>query len=139
MNQNMNVASARKNALSKSKSKMSPMAMNIFGEMGPKREQPRPAHWAAPVVMFSTGAQGNGYNDSDHLWLADSRKYNEVSRRLFGDESQLWWDSRTPQQVEQFLRDYFDNPKLVLVKIQKMYNVSNGGPVWGFSYQTEGK
>ena len=137
MNQNMN-AMHRKSAAAKLKP--SPLAMmNIFGDMVPKREQQPPRHWAAPVVTFATGAQGNGYNDSDHLWLADSRKYNEVSRRLFGDESQLWWDSRTPQQVEQFLRDYFDNPALVLVKIQKMYNVSNGGPVWGFSYQTKGK
>lgn len=130
MNYSINSSSHRKSAIGKS----SRMTMNIFGDMVVKPEEPKQAHWASPVVTFSNGMTGDGYNDSDRLWFADSSKYNEVSRRLFGDESQLWWDSRSPQQVEQFLREYFGNPELVLVKIQKMYNISNGGPIWGFSY-----
>jgi hypothetical protein len=90
--------------------------------------------WYAPVETFTTGKKGNGNNHSDRLWEADSSKYNSVSQQLFGDQSQLWWDRRTPQQVETFLRAYFDNPALELVQIQKMYNRMNGAPVWYFEY-----
>lgn len=93
-----------------------------------------PQAWYAPVETFTNGKKGNGNNHSDRLWESDSSKYNSVSQQLFGDQSQLWWDRRTPQQVEAFLRAYFDNPALELVQIQKMYNRMNGGPVWYFEY-----
>lgn len=109
--------------------------MDIHGRMRAHKPVPKSAHWADLVVTFSIGQTANSHTHSDRLWEADAEKYNQVSQKLFGDQSQLWWDSRSPAQVEAFLRDYFDKPALVLVEIQKMYNRSNGGPVWGFSYR----
>jgi hypothetical protein len=111
------------------------LRMNIHGDMVEHKPVVKPAHWADPVVTFSNGQTGNGHIHSDRLWEADYDQYNKVSQKLFGDQSQLWWDSRTPAQVEAFLRAYYRKPKLVLVEIQKMYNRSNGFPVWGFSYR----
>jgi hypothetical protein len=132
----MNYSTTKKSTGSRSCSKVGALAMarDIYGNSREVPAEPK-RHWASPVVTFTNGKKANGHNDSDRLWFANVDKYNEVSQRLFGDQSQLWWDSRTPEQVECFLREYFDNPKLVLVEIQKMYNVSNGGPIWGFSYQ----
>jgi hypothetical protein len=108
--------------------------MNIFGDKVKQQPEAAPVDWAAPVVTFTNGKSANAHAHSDRLWQADANTYNKVSQELFGDQSQLWWDSRTPAQVERFLRAYLDKPNLVLVEIQKMYNRSNGGPVWGFSY-----
>lgn len=111
------------------------IGLDIYGN---KRTAPaeESRHWAAPRTQFErTDVVANGNNDHDRLLMANWDRYNEVSMRLFGDKSQMWWDSRTPEQVEQFLRLYWDDPELILVKIQKMYNVSNGFPVWNFSYR----
>lgn len=112
------------------------MAMDVYGNMVQHKQATPPADWAAPVITWTNGQSSNSHSHSDRLWEANIDKYQEVSMKLFGDHSQLWWDSRTPAQVEMFLREYWDNPKIVLCEIQKMYNRSNGGPVWGFSYRT---
>lgn len=130
MNHHLN--SIKNGSHSRSKAQDMALAMDVYGNMTPVRKEPK-RHWAAPVVTFDNGMTANGHNDSDRLWFANIDKYNEVSRRLFGSESH-WWDGRTPTQVELFLREFFDNPKLILVQIQKMYNVSSGFPIWGFSY-----
>lgn len=132
MNHNLNTV--KKVSHKRSKSQDMALAMNVYGDLYPVAPKEPERHWAAAVVTFTNGMAGNGYNDSDHLWFADADKYNEVSRRLFGDKSH-WWGGRTAAQVEIFLREFFDNPKLILVQIQKMYNVSNGFPIWGFSYK----
>jgi hypothetical protein len=101
---------------------------------GNKRQQvEEPKHWAAARTTFEIqGVVANGNNDHDRLF---GEKYDQVSMRLFGDKSQMWWDRRSPEQVQEFLRQYWDDPELILVQIQKMYNVSNGFPVWNFSYR----
>jgi hypothetical protein len=110
-------------------------SMDIYGnKRTPANEEP--VHWAAPRTTFElSGVVPNGNNDHDRLLMGDWDKYNAVSMRLFGDVSQMWWDRRTPEQVQEFLRQYWDDPELILVKIQKMYNISNGFPVWNFSYR----
>lgn len=111
--------------------------MNVHGDVVRKRPVNEvPLHWAAARTQFErTDVVANGNNDHDRLLMANWDKYNEVSMRLFGDKSQMWWDRRTPEQVQEFLRQYWDDSELILVKIQKMYNVSNGFPVWNFSYR----
>lgn len=90
--------------------------------------------WASPVTHFDTGVQGNGCNDSDRLLMADWDKHNELCLKHFGDVAQFW-GGRKPVSIEAFLRDYFDKPDLVLTKIMKMYNRSNGHPIWHFQYK----
>lgn len=102
--------------------------------LGTSKPAPEKKHWAAPVSAYKSGKKANGCNDSDTLYMASPSKYDDASIKVFGDKSQLWWGSRKPKQVEAFLREYFDNPKLELVEIQKMYNVSNGFPIWHFEY-----
>jgi hypothetical protein len=110
--------------------------LDIYGN---KRSHPlneEPTHWAAARTTFENkNVVANGNNDHDRLLEGNWAKYDEVSMRLFGDKSHMWWDQRTPTQVQEFLRQYWDDPELILVKIQKMYNISNGFPVWNFSYR----
>ncbi|MDO8415183.1 MAG: hypothetical protein Q7S87_03105 [Agitococcus sp.] len=86
-----------------------------------------------PFVVFSTGTPGNNSSYSDRLYQWDDEKYNRICRQIFGNEAQVW-DARTPMQTEQFLREYFDKPELVLTKIMKGTNVSSGYPYWYFEY-----
>lgn len=90
-------------------------------------------HWADPVVIFDNGGPGNGNNYSDRLHQADSDKYNALCQKHFGDQAQIW-DNREPAQTEAFLRDFLDQPDLMLVKIQKRYNRMSGFPIWFFEY-----
>ena len=93
-----------------------------------------PIDWAAPVVTYDTGVEGNGCNDSDRLLMAEWDKHNALCRKHFGNESQLW-GGRSPELIQAFLRDYFDKPGLVLTQIQRMRNRSNGHHIWHFQYK----
>lgn len=71
---------------------------------------------------------------SDRLLQWDYEKHNKLCMKYFGDEAQLWWDKRSPQQIEKFLRDWFDNENLKLVLIMEYCNISNGYPCWRFDF-----
>ena len=73
---------------------------------------------------------------SDRLMQWDREKHDKLCRSNFGNQSQ-WWDGRSPEEVESFLRDYYDNPDLELVGIMKGCNVSNGFPYWIFKFNAD--
>jgi hypothetical protein len=80
--------------------------------------------------------QANGSAYSDRLYQWDSGKYNSSSQEVFGNEHQSW-NNRSPKMIEQFLRVYWDDPSLILVKVIEHCNVSSGYPVWCFVVYTE--
>lgn len=84
-------------------------------------------------LVFSNGLKGDGtvYSDRLHQW--DHKKHNELCMKHFGNQGQ-YWSEREPSKIESFLRDYMNNPKLVLCKIEEHTNVSNGYPYWYFEY-----
>lgn len=68
---------------------------------------------------------------SDRLYQWDPDKFNKSRKKISGGESQYFDDS--PLEIEKFLREYFSNDDLHLVKIEKGCNQSTGYPVWHFT------
>lgn len=75
---------------------------------------------------------------SDRLYQSDYKKYNELSKKHFGNEGQNFSD-REPKKIEAFLRDWCDAPKLKLVFIMEYCNASNGYPLWRFDFNANKK
>jgi hypothetical protein len=72
---------------------------------------------------------------SDRLWQWDHKKTNKLCEKHFGDKSQ-YFNQRTPEQIEAFLRDYTNNPNLKLIFIMEYCHQSSGYPIWRFEYHT---
>lgn len=75
----------------------------------------------------------NGTVYSDRLYQWDGAKYDRLCKKHFGDESQYWY-SRSPKEIEAFLRDWNDNQNLKLILVMEYCNVSSGYPLWRFDY-----
>lgn len=71
---------------------------------------------------------------SDRLYEWDYKKYDRLCEKHWGNQAQ-YWDERDADKVQAFLRDYNDNPKLILTMIMKCCNVSSGYPIWIFFYK----
>lgn len=87
----------------------------------------------------------NGENDevdhtiySDHLYKfshgEDSYEhYNRMTMKHFRDVSQQWHLSdRSPDEIEEFLKDYFNKPNLKLVYMMQGCHQMSGYPIWSF-------
>lgn len=77
----------------------------------------------------------NGSIYSDRLLQWDWDKHNELCRKHFGNEGQYWSD-RDPEKIQDFLRDWCQDPGLKLHYIMQGCNVSNGFPVWCFLFHS---
>ena len=72
---------------------------------------------------------------TDRLLQWDWDKYNKLRKKHFGDQAQMW-SGDDPEKVQAFLRDYNDDPGLVLHYIMKCCNVATGYPIWIFAYHS---
>ena len=70
---------------------------------------------------------------SDRLWEWDSKKYNEICQKVWGNTGQMFYD-RKPKEIEQFLSLYYGE-KIILTAIEQETNASNGYPYWIFYYR----
>lgn len=70
---------------------------------------------------------------SDRLSEWDYTKYRNLCKKHFGNESD-YWDGRSSEKIEKFLRDYYNSQKIELVGIMKGCDVSNGYPYWIFMF-----
>lgn len=89
-----------------------------------------------PIILWTDGSDTLEPTDSvytDRLYQWDYKKHNTLCQKHFKNEGQ-YWDRRNPELIQAFLRDYLDNPNLVLTKIIEYCNVSNGYPVWRFDF-----
>jgi hypothetical protein len=77
--------------------------------------------------------KANGTIYSDRLTQWDFPKYDLLCMKHFGNKSQ-YWDSREPEKIEAFLRDWCEDPELELTMVMEYCNVSNGYPCWRFDY-----
>ena len=68
---------------------------------------------------------------SDRLWSWNSKKYDHCCEKVWGNQGQLF-GGRQPDEIEKFLRLYFDDPELMLTGIEEGCNCSNGYPFWVF-------
>lgn len=85
------------------------------------------------VDVLETHINSGAYSDRMFSW--DSSKFDRCAKKVWGNSGQYFYSpQRTPAQIEEFLRLYFDQPELVLTKITHYTNQSNGYPVWFFGY-----
>lgn len=80
----------------------------------------------------------NGSVYSDRLYQWDWEKHNALCNKHFGNQGQRW-SERQPDKIEAFLRDYLDDPELVLGLVMEGCNVSSGYPYWYFGYKSSKK
>jgi len=71
------------------------------------------------------------YNYSDRIWQWDWNKADAAWNSI-GDT----FTKRSPAFLQEWLRGYFNNPKLELVHIMAGFNVSTGYPYQVFGYIT---
>lgn len=65
----------------------------------------------------------NGTIYSDRLLQWDRNKYNELSKKHFGNEAHIWFN-RDPEKIEAFLRDWTNDQNLRLILVMEYCNVS---------------
>lgn len=70
---------------------------------------------------------------SDRMFQWDSKKYNELCDKHFGNQSQYFYEDRSHESVEKFLIEYISKD-IILQRIVRYVNASNGFPYWRFDY-----
>ncbi len=85
------------------------------------------------ICVYAVEKQATGGAYSDRMIQWDYEKFERLNKEHFGNRSQYWSD-RSPNQIEAFLRDYFDKPNLQLVLVIESCNQASGYPVWYFGY-----
>lgn len=86
-----------------------------------------------PFDLYSTGKESNGSAYSDRIYQWNHEKHDTLCMKHFGNKGQ-YWDNREVNKIQDFLRDYFDSPELVLTKITEYCNQATGYPCWLFSF-----
>lgn len=88
-----------------------------------------------PIVQWRNGTKPNHTVYTDRLYQWDSKKYNELCRKHFGDEAQYWDLHKRPvERIQDFLRDYLAKPDLVLCIVTEHCNQASGFPLWRLDY-----
>jgi len=76
----------------------------------------------------------SAYTDRLSQW--DYKKYDKCCKSVFGNKTP-YWDSRKTEDIEKFLKLYFNDDTLKLIRISKCCNVSNGFPLWLFDWNSK--
>jgi hypothetical protein len=75
---------------------------------------------------------------SDRLMQWDFKKHDKCLEAVFGEgDTGQYWSSRSPEGIEKFLRLYFDDSSIELVRVLQGCNASNGYPFWVFEYNMD--
>ena len=88
-----------------------------------------------PIVVFKKEGEATGSCYSDRLYQQDPTKFDELSKKHFGNESQHW-NNRPVSQIECFLKDFIGR-KVEIIEIQEQCNQSSGYPLWFFAYKNK--
>lgn len=72
---------------------------------------------------------GSAYTDRMRQW--NYELYKNLCIQHFGCHGDRW-AQRQPEQIEQFLQEYFGDPNLVLLVVQEHCNQATGYPAWLF-------
>lgn len=73
---------------------------------------------------------------SDRLFQQDSKKYDLLSKKHFGNVGHYFYD-RSPEAIEAFLQEYCDDKTIKLQQVKDWCNVSSGYPGWTFIISSE--
>jgi len=85
--------------------------------------------------LFSNGEKGERSMYSDRMYSWDADKYNRCCHAIWGDHGQRFDLSRTPKEIEHFLRLYVDDDTLVLTRIVEDCSPASGSPTWHFAFK----
>lgn len=77
--------------------------------------------------------ESNSSEHSDHMYRREPERFNELVKKHFKDPGH-YFDSRSEESIQSFLRDYFQIPELILVKLERYENASSGFPYWRFDF-----
>lgn len=89
------------------------------------------------VLRLGKNEEANNTIYSDRLLQWNYKRYNELSRKHFGNESQVWSDRiYNHKKIEAFLQDWCNDIELKLIFVMEYCNVSTGYPVWRFDVKT---
>ena len=85
----------------------------------------------------------NGENSEANCTIYSDRmirekEYERLSTKHFNGGGQMFFN-RSGEKIEEFLRDWFDDPKLKLIFVMEYCNVSNGYPLWRFDFRKSKK
>lgn len=70
---------------------------------------------------------------SDRLFEANADLYNQSCRYVWNNQGQNF-ESRSEKDIEKFLKHYYQNQSIILTRIYKSCNQSNGFPCWAFCF-----
>jgi len=85
------------------------------------------------VLMGDSGEKYNHAKYSDRLMQWDFKKHERCLEKVFGDKGQIW-SNRSFNQIEEFLKLYFEEESIALTMVVEGCNNSNGYPYWVFFY-----
>jgi len=103
--------------------------LNLSNILGAKTPLTHPYNYD-PFPIFNDGTEDHTSNvHTDRLISQNPQKYDEVCRTHFDGRGHAF-DKRPPLLIQAWLRDYFDNDKIVLTKVVQHCNVGNGYPYW---------
>lgn len=83
--------------------------------------------WKSP--LYSQTDMNYFYN-SQRMLKEDETRVRLLMKKHFGEAGDAYFE-RTPEQIEQFLRDYSGNPSLILVFVKQAPKLA-GGELWIF-------
>ena len=106
--------------------------MNIHGERVQRTPREYPYSYD-PFAVYKdpafTDADECVYSDRIRQW--DWEKFNRCCEAIWGNCGQ-YFHARKPDEIERFLRMYFDDESIKLTGIEECCNFGNGYPYWGF-------
>ncbi|MFK4136474.1 hypothetical protein ACI2KR_29995 [Pseudomonas luteola] len=70
---------------------------------------------------------------TDRLYGSNAQLFDSLLKKHFAGEFQPWVYGR-PEKIEAFLRDYYDDTSINLVKKVDCCNQATGYPIWAFVY-----
>jgi hypothetical protein len=78
--------------------------------------------------------EANGVIYTDNLYAWNPKKHERLCRKYFKNRKKYWGD-RKPKEIEAFLREYLEVPKLELLIFMQGCNQINGSPLWIMYYK----
>lgn len=112
----------------------------IFGRRGRDGEPVKRTRQSHPYtfddyLLYETEAPALA-NDSlytDHMYHQEPEKYERLLRKHISTTSNFW-EGRSPEKIQAFLRDYCDEPDLELVRVWACCDQSSGADHWQFEF-----
>lgn len=95
----------------------------------------------SPIIIFDRKPENPekvqcAYSDRMRTWAFNAgRDFHKDIAEIFGPNVNDYFPTKSPKLVEQFIRQQFNKPELVLVRIVEECNVATGFPVWAIHYE----